>query len=120
MPSYRVFRMKDHVRQSFRWAAHTLGQANVKPRDYMEQEQTVEASSPYAAWMQCKDTDAPLDVGDLLQSEAGGLYIYKYVGFEDARWVLPEAKAESRPGDKANDKSGPAHAEQEHAAAATN
>lgn len=97
MPMFRIFRMKDHVRQSFRWAAHTLGLANVKPRDYVEQETPVEALSPYAAWMLCKETDHPLEVGDLLQSESNALYLYKYVGFEEARWVLPEAKPDSAP-----------------------
>ncbi|MEP7365360.1 MAG: hypothetical protein ABI972_19070 [Acidobacteriota bacterium] len=89
--------MKDHVRQSFRWAAHTLGLANVKPRDYVEQEKPVEAASPYTAWMLYKDSEGPLEVGDLLQSESGALYLYKYVGFEEARWVLPEAKPDSSP-----------------------
>ena len=87
--------MKDHVRQSFRWAAHTLGVANVKPRDYVEQENFVEAATPYSAWILCKDSTAPLEVGDLLQSESGVLYLYKYVGFEEARWVVPESKAET-------------------------
>ena len=95
MPTYRIFRMKDHVRQSFRWAAHTLGMANVKPRDYVEQEQPVEASSPYAAWMDARESGQPLEVGDLLQSEAGLLYLYKYVGLEEARWVMPEVKPEA-------------------------
>ena len=95
MPAFRIFRMKDHVRQSFRWAAHTLGLANVKARDYVEQESALDASSPYAAWMLCKDSDHPLEVGDLLQSDSGALYLYKYVGFEEARWVVPEAKPES-------------------------
>jgi len=95
MPTYRIFRMKDHVRQSFRWAAHTLGMANVKPRDYVEQENTVEASSPYAAWMDVRESGQPLEVGDLLQADAGLLYLYKYVGLEEARWVMPEAKPEA-------------------------
>lgn len=95
MPTYRIFRMKDHVRQSFRWAAHTLGMANVKPRDYVEQESTVEAPSPYAAWMDARESGQPLEVGDLLQPETGALYLYKYVGLEEARWVMPEAKPEA-------------------------
>jgi hypothetical protein len=95
MPTYRIFRMKDHVRQSFRWAAHTLGVANVKPRDYVEQEQTLEAASPYAAWMDARESGHPLEVGDLLQSDGGPLYLYKYVGLEEARWVLPEAKPDA-------------------------
>lgn len=95
--------MKDHVRQSFRWAAHTLGMANVKPRDFIEQEGEIEAGSPYTAWMLWKDTEHPLEVGDLLQSDSGTLYLYKYVGFEEARWVVPEAKPDSPtvPGEEA-------------------
>jgi len=97
MATFRIFRMKDHVRQSFRWAAHTLGVANVKPRDYVEEEAAVDAASPYSAWMARKDTGSALEVGDLLQSDGGSLYIYKYVGFEEARWVLPEPKPEIAP-----------------------
>ena len=54
---------------------------------------TVEASTPYAVWMQLKDSAEPLQVGDILESESGELRIYKYVGFEEAQWVLPEMKA---------------------------
>ena len=35
----------------------------------------------------------PPRVGDLLASPGGELCIYKYVGFEEARWVLPEVKS---------------------------
>jgi hypothetical protein len=83
--------MKDHARQSFRWAAHTLGAANVKPRDY-EPGPEIEAASPYSAWAERKDRDDALEVGDLLETDSGALFIYKYVGFEEARWVLPEPK----------------------------
>ena len=34
MPAYRIHRLKDHLRQSFRHAAHVSGAASVKPRDY--------------------------------------------------------------------------------------
>ena len=38
-------------------------------------------------------SERPLDVGDLLESESGALRICKYVGFESAAWVIPEAKS---------------------------
>ena len=57
MPTYRIHRLKDHLRQQVRFAPHVSGTALVKPRDYQlrpegeaaPQEQ-VEASSPYAAF----------------------------------------------------------------------
>ncbi len=91
MPAYKIFRMKDAPRQQFRWAPHTSGVTQVKPKDYQE-DGTVEAPSPYAAWFALKDSPAPLEVGDLLQPEGGDLRIYKYVGFEEAKWLLPEPK----------------------------
>ncbi len=94
MPSYRIHRLKDHLHQSFRQAPHVSGAANVKPRDY-EAGDSIEASSPYAAFFALKETAEPLNPGDLLESEGGVLRIYKFVGFEEAQWVLPEAKPES-------------------------
>jgi hypothetical protein len=88
---YRIYRLKESVRQQFRWAPHTIGVTVVKPKDY-EQVQTVEASGPYAVWMTLKDSDSPLQVGDILESDGGELRIYKYVGFEEAQWQVVEAK----------------------------
>jgi hypothetical protein len=96
MPSYRIHRLKDHLHQSFRQAPHVSGSANVKPRDY-EPGDSVEASSPYAAYFALKETTEPLNPGDLLESEGGVLRIYKFVGFEEAQWLIPEAKPETRP-----------------------
>lgn len=93
MPSYRVHRLKDHLRHSFRFAPHVSGTANVKPRDY-EPGETVESSSPYAAYFSLKESEAPLQPGDILEAEDNALRIYKYVGFEEARWMLPEVKPE--------------------------
>jgi hypothetical protein len=90
MPAYRIHRLKDHVRQHFRYAPHVSGAASVKPRDYEPSETVVEAASPYAAFFSLRDTEQPLDVGDLLETEDGTLRIFKFVGFEEARWVLPE------------------------------
>jgi hypothetical protein len=90
MPSYRIHRLKDHLHQSFRQAPHVSGSANVKPRDYQPGD-SIEAASPYAAFFALKETAAPLAPGDLLES----LRIYKFVGFEEAQWVLPEAKPDA-------------------------
>jgi hypothetical protein len=94
MPGYRIHRLKDHLRRQFQLAPHVGGAASVKPRDY-EPSGTVDAASPYAAFFALKDTSAPLQVGDVLETGDGSLGIYKYVGFEEARWVIPEAKPES-------------------------
>ena len=94
MPSYRVHRLKDHLRQQFRFAPHVSGAANVKPRDY-EPGDAVDAASPYAAFFLLKQGSTPLELGDLLEAEDQSLRIYKYVGFEEARWIVPETKEES-------------------------
>lgn len=91
MPVYRIFRLVEARRDQFRWAPHVSGEAGVRPADYNE-EGTVEAASPYAAWSRLKEAGQPLEVGDVLQAPDGGLRIHKYVGFEPARWVLPEIK----------------------------
>lgn len=94
--TYRIHRLKDHVRQHFRLAPHVSGTASVKPRDY-EPGDTVEASSPYAAFFSLREAGTPLDVGDLLEAEGGALRIFKYVGFEEAQWVLPETATSEAP-----------------------
>lgn len=83
--------MKDSPRQQFRWAPHVSGAATVKPRDY-EADGEIEAANEYEAWRVTRDSERPLAVGDLLENEAGELRICKYVGFENAQWVLPEPK----------------------------
>ncbi len=89
MPSYQIHRLKPHLRSHFRSAPHVSGSAHVKPRDY-EPGPPVEAPTPYGAFFVLKDSETPLEVGDLLET-AGSLRIFKYVGFEEAQWVLPEA-----------------------------
>ncbi len=84
--------MKESQRQHFRWAPHLAGVTAVKPRDYEEAE-PVEAASVYAAWKTLRATERPLQVGDLLADPGGELRICKYVGFEEARWALPEVKS---------------------------
>ncbi len=93
MPTYLIHRLKDHLRQPFRFAPHVSGAASLKPRDYTPG-QTVEAASPYTAYFCLRGSETPLELGDVLESEAGELRIFKFVGFEEARWVLPEAKPE--------------------------
>ena len=51
----------------------------------------MDAASPYAAYFGMRETEAPLQLGDVLEAESGELRIYKFVGFEEARWVVPEA-----------------------------
>ena len=63
----------------------------MKPRDY-EQRGQIEALHEYDAWRLLREEDAPLEVGDLLETEDGRLSICKYVGFEPAAWVLPEPR----------------------------
>jgi hypothetical protein len=91
MPNYRIYRMKESARQQFRWAPHTIGVTTAKPKDY-EPFYNVEASGPYAVWMELKESEQALQVGDILEADSGELRIYKYVGFEEAQWQLPEVK----------------------------
>jgi hypothetical protein len=92
MPSYCIHRLKDHLRQPFRSAPHVSGTAAIKPRDY-EPGESVEAATPYAAFFSLRDAGTPLEVGDLLEAEDGSIRICKFVGFEEARWVIAEAPA---------------------------
>ena len=91
MPMFRIHRMKDHPRQSFRWLPHTSGVTHIKPRDF-EPAGEVQAANLYDAWMTLRGTERALDIGDVLESETGDTRICKYVGLEEARWVLPEVK----------------------------
>jgi len=90
--------MKEAPRQQFRWAPHVSGAASVKMKDY-EPAGEVEAESEYAAWASLRQSERPLDVGDLLEilssdgMPSGVLRICKYVGFEEARWFVPEQPA---------------------------
>lgn len=65
----------------------------MKARDYRLNTDTVEARTPYGAYFALKESGTPLEVGDLLESENGDLTIYKYVGFEPARWAAAELEA---------------------------
>jgi len=96
MPRFRIHRMKDNPRQQFRWAPHVSGMANARPKDY-EPAGEVEAENEYAAWALLRESEIPLLVGDLLEFDSGQLRICKYVGFEEARWVIPETPASGTP-----------------------
>lgn len=91
MPVYRIYRAKESQQQQFRWAPHTTGATQVKRKDYEEAGQ-VEAPSVYAAWTGLQESGSPLRVGDVLALEDGQLRICKYVGFEEAGWMVPEVK----------------------------
>jgi hypothetical protein len=100
MPLFRIHRLKDHVRQNFRFAPHLSGTASVKPRDYEAaagEDAVIEASSPYAAFFALREAPRPIQIGDVLESEDGSLRIFKFVGIEDAQWVMPEMKPEVEP-----------------------
>jgi len=94
MHAYQIHRLKESHRQQFRWAPHTSGVTIAKPRDY-EKGAVAEAASPYAVWLELRDSADALQVGDLLEVEGGELRIYKYIGFEEARWYVPEPAPES-------------------------
>jgi hypothetical protein len=96
MPEYQVFRLKENLRHQFRSAPHLSGVAGVKPKDY-EESATIDAESPYAAWHSVRGTPRELAVGDLLCIEGREMCILKYIGFEEARWVLPEVKPSTPP-----------------------
>lgn len=96
MPRYRIHRIKDAPRENFRWAAHTGGLAIVKNKDY-DLDGEVDATTTYAAWKALLAEGRALRPGDLLeapgpQDEPGELAIAKYIGFEPAKWYIPEAK----------------------------
>ena len=91
MPSYRIHRLKDHLRAGFRSAPHVSGAAQLKPRDYEPADQVM-AASPYAAFLEMRSSGRPLEVGDVLEDEHGSLRICKFVGFEEAHFVVPESK----------------------------
>lgn len=96
MPVFKIHRLKESAQQQFRWAPHTSGASPVKIKDY-EAAGEVEAATPYEAWLKLKGSPEALRVGDLLESETGGLRVCKYVGFEEAAWVIPEPKPAAEP-----------------------
>jgi hypothetical protein len=102
MPNYRIYRMKEAPRQHFRSAPHVSGAADVKRKDYEEGGQ-IEADNEYAAWENLRASEKPLQIGDLLEIDTGELRICKYIGFEQAAWVMPVANAAAPIGYTATD-----------------
>jgi hypothetical protein len=96
MARYRIHRLRESMKESFRWAAHTGGTAVIKPKDY-EVGAEVDALTPYALWSELKAEDASLCPGDVLETlredgTPGELQIFKYIGFEPAKWWIAEPK----------------------------
>jgi hypothetical protein len=93
MPAYQIHRLKETPRQQFRWAPHTPGVTVIKLKDY-EPGQVIEAASPYALWLALRESESALAVGDVIEVVGevvgGELRILKYIGFEEARWYVPE------------------------------
>ena len=107
MPAYQIHRLKETPRQQFRWAPHTPGVTIVKERDY-EPGPVIEAASPYALWLALRENGNAITVGDVVEvvgegSQAGSptpggeLRILKYIGFEEARWYVPEPAPNATP-----------------------
>ena len=96
MPQYQIHRLKEGPRQQFRWAPHTPGVTIVKQKDY-EPGTAIEAASPYALWLALRESDNSLAVGDLIEDSGGELRILKYIGFEEARWYVPEPVQRAAP-----------------------
>jgi len=95
MPQYRIHRLRESRRASFLWAPHSAGVTPVKPRDYDGELDSVEAGNAYAAWALLRETEHKLSPGDLLETSEGELRIYKYVGFEEAHWDVPQQEDEA-------------------------
>lgn len=91
MPAFKIHRLKESQFQQFRWAPHTSGAAQLRPKDY-ELDGTIEAATVYAAWTELRDSERALRIGDVLEAEDATLRVCKYIGFEEAHWVIPEPK----------------------------
>jgi len=87
MPLFKIHRLRDSQLQQFRSAPHTSGTSQVRHRDYTESGQ-IEASGVYAAWSALRDSEQPLRIGDILEDEKGALRVCKFVGLEEAQWVV--------------------------------
>jgi hypothetical protein len=90
MASFRIYRMRPHVKMNFRWAPHVAGLATVKQRDYLPGDE-FQAPNEYALWAELRNSEHALEVGDLLEMSGGALKICKFVGFESAQWAETEA-----------------------------
>jgi hypothetical protein len=91
MAAYRIYRMKEHASQQFRWAPHVSGATQIKRKDY-DEAGSIDAGNEYAAWQALREAGTPLRVGDVLENSTGELRICKYVGFDAAQWIAPEVR----------------------------
>jgi hypothetical protein len=101
MPTYQIYRLKEIPRQQFRWTPHTPGVAIVKLKDY-EPGAAIQAASPYALWLDLRGSEQAIAVGDLIEAvdvteQRGRLRIFKYIGFEEAQWYVPEPAPSATP-----------------------
>jgi hypothetical protein len=102
MPAYQIYRLKEIPRQQFRWTPHTPGVAIVKLKDY-EAGPIIQAASPYALWLDVRGSGQAIAVGDLIEvvgdvsEQRGQLRIFKYIGFEEAQWYVPEPAPSATP-----------------------
>ena len=90
------------MKETFRWQSHTGGAATVKPKDY-EVGGELDAATPYTLWNRMKIDGKALCPGDVLETmnedgTAGDLQIFKYIGFEPAKWWTAEPKTEHHKG----------------------
>ena len=71
----------------------------VKMKDY-EPLGEVEAATPYSAWKILGAENRAVQPGDVLEilnadGVPGDLLVVKYIGFEPAKWYVPEAKPDT-------------------------
>ena len=78
MASFRIYRMRPHVKQSFRWAPHVTGLATVKPRDYLPDGE-FEAHNEYALWAELQESRIRSWTSAILSEN----YRRRLAGFED-------------------------------------
>ncbi len=72
----------------------------VKQKDY-DVDSEVEAATPYALWSDSKAGGSDLCPGDVLETVRedgvpGELQIFKYIGFEPAKWWIAEPKPDRK------------------------
>ena len=102
MPCFRIYWLGDAHLDAFREKPPRSGPEPVRVKHYV-QGADIEAVSPYEAWLRLQGevperTDRAFGVGDILQSETGGLEICRYWGFEPAMWIdveQPESSPEA-------------------------
>ena len=96
MPSYRIFLLAEQQVEPFRTRSPKGGAPVLKPR-YYEEQGSIDAPHPYAAWKQLQaNVEAEvtaartLGVGDVLVDEEGKPLLLNYWGFDSAQWIENE------------------------------